>query len=236
MLVRYKIFDLVGFRAAQRQAVRLTVGFIAKVDVSLGLASVAETVTVSGASPLVDVSATSGNTLPQRDARAHGHVPQQRDEACGRWRPACARSSSRWRTDDAGEPGRARLRRRWHDSVHHRRGKQLPGSGTFWDYQTFDEVRVQTTGVDADRPTKGVQVTAVVKSGGNEFHGSGFFAGSMGKLQADNLDQELRDIGITSGDALDNQYDVSGELGGRLIRNKLWFYGPPVSAMPPMTC
>ena len=34
----------------------------------------------------------------------------------------------------------------------------------------------------------------------------------------------MRDIGITSGDALDNQYDVSGELGGRLIRNKLWFY------------
>ena len=31
-------------------------------------------------------------------------------------------------------------------------------------------------------------------------------------------------IGITSGDALDNQYDVSGELGGRIIRNKLWFY------------
>ena len=47
---------------------------------------------------------------------------------------------------------------------------------TFWDYQTFDEVRVQTTGVDADRPTKGVQVSAVVKSGGNEFHGSGFYA------------------------------------------------------------
>ena len=38
---------------------------------------------------------------------------------------------------------------------------------TFWDYQTFDEVLVQTTGVDADRPTKGVRVTAVVKSGGN---------------------------------------------------------------------
>ena len=60
-------FDLAGFRPAQREAVRLTVGFIAKVDVALGLASVAETVTVSGASPLVDVSATSGNTLLTRE-------------------------------------------------------------------------------------------------------------------------------------------------------------------------
>ena len=45
-------FDLVGFRPAQRQEVRLTVGFVAKVDVALGLASVAETVTVSGALPV----------------------------------------------------------------------------------------------------------------------------------------------------------------------------------------
>ncbi len=95
---------------------------------------------------------------------------------------------------------------------------------TFWDYQTFDEVRVQSTGADAERPTRGVQVTAVVKSGGNEFHGGGLWAGTNGSFQSNNLDQELEDAGVTSGDALDSQYDVSGEIGGRIIRNKLWFY------------
>src|SRR5688572_25773228 len=56
-------FELSGFRAAQRPDVRLTVGFTARIDVSLGLATVAESVTVSGAAPLVDVAATSGSTL-----------------------------------------------------------------------------------------------------------------------------------------------------------------------------
>ena len=60
-------YDLSGFRPAQRQNVRLTVGFTAKLDVALGLASVAETVTVSGAAPVVDVSATSGSTLLTRE-------------------------------------------------------------------------------------------------------------------------------------------------------------------------
>src|SRR6185295_14846080 len=53
-------FELAGFRPVQRQNVRLTVGFTAKVDVAMGLATVAESVTVSGAAPVVDVSATSG--------------------------------------------------------------------------------------------------------------------------------------------------------------------------------
>jgi carboxypeptidase family protein len=60
-------FELAGFRQTQRQAVRLTVGFTAKVDVSMGLASVAETVTVSGAAPVVDVASTSGSTLLTRE-------------------------------------------------------------------------------------------------------------------------------------------------------------------------
>src|SRR6185503_5082476 len=63
-------FELAGFRPVQRQNVRLTVGFTAKLDVSLGLATVAETVTVAGAAPVVDVTATSGSTLFTQEALA----------------------------------------------------------------------------------------------------------------------------------------------------------------------
>ena len=57
------VFDLAGFRPVQREEVRLGVGFTARIDVSLGLASVAETVTVSAASPVVDVASTAPSTL-----------------------------------------------------------------------------------------------------------------------------------------------------------------------------
>jgi hypothetical protein len=56
-------FELSGFRPAQRQNIRLTVGFTARIDAALELATVAETVTVSGAAPVVDVAGTSGSTL-----------------------------------------------------------------------------------------------------------------------------------------------------------------------------
>ena len=44
-------------------------------------------------------------------------------------------------------------------------------------------------------------------------------------FQSNNIDAELKAMGIESGKTLENQYDVGGDLGGRIIRNKLWFYG-----------
>ena len=56
-------FELSGFRPAQRPNIRLTVGFTTRIDVAMGLATVAETVTVAGTAPVVDVASTSGSTL-----------------------------------------------------------------------------------------------------------------------------------------------------------------------------
>jgi hypothetical protein len=88
-----------------------------------------------------------------------------------------------------------------------------------------DEARVQTLGNDAEVATRGVQVNTIVKSGGNDFHG-GFVWGQTGeKLQSENIDDELLALGITSTNAVATKYDFGGDLGGRIVRNKLWFYG-----------
>ena len=52
-------YTLQGFVTVRRQALRLTAGFTAKVDVELKVGGVAETLTVSGAAPVVDVKATA---------------------------------------------------------------------------------------------------------------------------------------------------------------------------------
>ena len=61
------VFELAGFQPARRESVRLTVGFTARIDVGLKLAAVAESVTVSGAAPVVDVTSTSADTLLTRE-------------------------------------------------------------------------------------------------------------------------------------------------------------------------
>src|SRR5438105_4743754 len=48
-------FSLTGFSAIKREGIELTAGFTANVSVELRVGSVQETVTVSGATPLVDV-------------------------------------------------------------------------------------------------------------------------------------------------------------------------------------
>ena len=49
-------YELPGFQTVRREGVRLSVGFVATLDQVMSLGTVSETVTVSGASPLVDVT------------------------------------------------------------------------------------------------------------------------------------------------------------------------------------
>jgi hypothetical protein len=218
-------FELQGFQPARRQDIRLTVGFTATINVQLGVGAVAETVTVSGAAPVVDVTSTSGSTLLTNDMLQLSATPRNSVMSLLTLAPGV-----RTFTDVGGgqmmlENPAARAYGVGGSTWYTLDGVQNFRLGTtFWDYQTFDEVRVQSIGADAEQPTKGVQVTAVVKAGGNDFHGSGFWAATNSNFQGNNIDQTLEAAGITSGDALDSQYDLSGDLGGRILRNKLWFY------------
>src|SRR5205814_2009469 len=80
-------------------------------------------------------------------------------------------------------------------------------------------------GNDADVPLPGSSFQGIVKSGGNDFHGTYFAGGSTKGMVSNNVDDELRAKGVSSGDPLLYFRDVSGDLGGRLVRDKLWFYG-----------
>src|SRR5262245_65624472 len=61
------VYALQGFQAQRRDGMRLTIGFTAKVDVVLKIGELAETVTVSGTAPVVDVQSTTGRTVMTRE-------------------------------------------------------------------------------------------------------------------------------------------------------------------------
>lgn len=219
-------FEVPGFQTVRRQDVRLTVGFTARIDVSLGIAAVGETVTVSGQAPIVDVTATSGSTqltneMLQLSATTRNNMMSVLTMAPG------VRTFL-----EVG--GGALMLENPNPRVHGVGGSiwytldgiaaRTTNQSASWDYQTLEEVRIQTLGTDAEQPTRGVQITGIVKSGGNDFHGSGFWSGANKSLEATNVDAELEAIGITSGDRLDAQSDLSGDLGGRFVRDRVWFY------------
>src|SRR2546422_6211041 len=55
-------YELAGFQTLVREGLSIGAGFEAKVDITLLLGNVAETVTVKGGSPIVDVTTTGGST------------------------------------------------------------------------------------------------------------------------------------------------------------------------------
>ena len=60
-------FTLPGFNTVKREGIALSAGFTATVDGELRVGSLEETITVSGASPLVDVQNTRQQTSVPRD-------------------------------------------------------------------------------------------------------------------------------------------------------------------------
>ena len=64
-------------------------------------------------------------------------------------------------------------------------------SPTYWDFDQFQEVRINTGGADVRNQTPGAAVDVILKSGTNQYHGSlrGYFANEG--LQRNNLTAEL---------------------------------------------
>src|SRR5687768_16942045 len=70
-------FELAGFQTAVREGIRITLGFNAQVNQALNVATLQETVTVSGESPVIDTSATLVQT--NYDQQQLSSIPNARD-------------------------------------------------------------------------------------------------------------------------------------------------------------
>jgi hypothetical protein len=102
------------------------------------------------------------------------------------------------------------------------------GSGTSsftYDTGNADEITVNLSGGLGEVETGGVTMNLIPRSGGNRFAGNAFFSGAGDWSRSENIDDELRSIGITRGPALRGAYDGSVSYGGPIKRDRLWFYG-----------
>jgi len=70
-------FELGGFSTMIREDLRLTVGFVARVDENMKVGAMEESVTVSGQSPVVDMTSTSASVAFTKEILES--VPRGRD-------------------------------------------------------------------------------------------------------------------------------------------------------------
>ena len=221
-------YELAGFQIVKREGVQLQVGFVAKLDQSLHPGTVQETVTVTGESPTVDVTnpAHSVNlanetleTLPtNRDGlKAYvGQVPGIRTNLD-------VGSSSMTDTVQIRAYGQTGNPWLMLDGVMFG-GAQNGVQGAQVDFNSIDSTRVETVGANAENPKAGQFIDSVIKSGGNQYHGEIVSYGSQGHLEANNVTPALTAVGVKNVPKLHGMWDDSGNIGGRIIRDRLWFF------------
>ncbi|MGE4082672.1 MAG: carboxypeptidase regulatory-like domain-containing protein [Vicinamibacterales bacterium] len=226
------VYELTGFRTHRVEGVRLTVGFTAKLDVALVLSSIDESVVVSGASPVVDVTTSSTNvqltreTLELTPTGRFGYISLMA-QAAG-VRPNFDIGGSALADGGSGLPqfrafGQSSESWQTVEGVVTTTAKTTQG-GNFIDYSGLEETRVQTVGADAEMPTRGIRIDAIYKSGSNQFHGGAWWSQTNQRFQSNNLDEGLIAQGVRSSGKLLNRLDVSGDFGGPVVTDKLWFY------------
>ena len=101
-------------------------------------------------------------------------------------------------------------------------------SPTYFDFDQFQEVRINTGGADVRNQTPGAAVDVILKSGADQYRGSlrGYFANEG--LQRNNLSPELAEsIGgrTKKGNRMEQYADYGFEIGGPLVEDRLWAWG-----------
>jgi hypothetical protein len=223
-------YELSGFQKVIRQDQRLNAGFVATINVVMKVGSLEESVTVVGKTPVVDIKTTAGQTNVTTEMLENTPVSRTWNNilamAAGvRVNAPDVGGSSTGDSPSYSAYGVGGQNTPTIEGLNTREGNSA--AGFYYDYAAFEEVQVKALGNGAEVGTPGTNFVGIVKSGGNEFHGRYFFAGHTDKLpmQSSNLDADLRAKGVSEGTRLVNYSDVSADLGGRIIRDKLWFYG-----------
>ena len=196
-------FEIAGFAKLLRQDIVITAGFTAQINPRLKLSNVEETITVSGEAPIVDPRSTSLGTSYTRElldaipsARDPWVIIEQtpslvmdRQNVGGNWSGQQSSfvshgsgTNEMWNMDGA--------------TITDMAAGSSPG---YYDFDSFEEIRITTGGSDASQDSGGVSINLVTKSGGNKFRGSARALVVDESMQSENITPDLRDQGAGSG-------------------------------------
>ena len=213
-------FELTGFKTVVNEGVKVTVGFSAQINAQLGISTVQETITVTGQSPIVDTKEvgtkqTFTNELLQSIPSARdpwvilqqtAGVAMDRENVGGNMSGQQSNYVSR-----GGNP----FNNKWSmDGIDITDMAATGSSPTYYDFDAFEEMTINTGGVDVTQQTGGVGINLVTKSGTDKFRGSSRFYVTDKSLEGQNITDAQRAQGASSGNPIQNIKDYGVEMGG----------------------
>ena len=228
-------YELAGFNTVKREGIQISLGFTANLNVELALATLQETVTVTGDSPVIDTTATrvvQNFKLEQLQSLPNGRdmwsllavtpaVQMARIDVGGN------RAGTQTDYRAYGQEGQVRV---LIEGINTTEG--TGGAGFYFDYSSLEEVFLGTSGQSAEMPNPGVQSQFIAKSGGNNFSGEYYLDWYNNSLQGSNIPDEytsptaFRNQPIRPhSNEIDHYTDTAINVGGPIKRDKVWWFG-----------
>ena len=227
-------FTLPGFSTVIREGLDLPAGFTMTIDGELSIGGLEETVTVSGAAPVVDVRTNARAEVLDRatlDAIPTGHNLQSTAQlivGVKLNRPEVGLTTAAQQTFMAVHgmsPSQTTVR----VDGQVVNSLNLDGAGqAYHNHLASQELVYETAGVSAETSGGGVRVNMIPREGGNAFSGQGYLGGSIDRWQADGLESlspRTVERGVAGTEGIDFLYDLNVGQGGALVRDTLWFFG-----------
>ena len=215
--------ELQGFGTVVRENIRVNTTITLTVDIEMEVAAISEEITVIGQSPTVDVKSTETASVTLSNEILRNIPYSQFTAEIVNMAPGVVDEVAFGASSNTG-------------IAYSMDGVNVadPEAGSAWvflDHNIIEEAKVMGLGLPAEYGNfTGVIFNLVTKSGGNEFSGHFEFDyqgkqddGPKGFWQTSNNSDYADDFPEVTA-PLEKLIDISGHLGGPIIRDKLWFY------------
>jgi carboxypeptidase family protein/TonB-dependent receptor-like protein len=231
----YKVTtNLTGFNKMEREVI-VTTGQSADISFTMAVKTMEETVTVTAESPVVDVKKVGTlTTLTQDELQS---TPQSKDP----WallktvpgvivdRVNVGGNESGQQSGFAGK-GALATDTMWNlDGVVITDTTSGGASSSYFDFDAFDQVAINTGGNDLKVQTGGLGINFVTRRGTNLFKGSAKLTFDNDSLESSNLPDALKgDPRLLGADKANHTHQILDwgfDVGGPIIKDKLWFWG-----------
>src|ERR687896_2020200 len=168
-------FELLGFQNVKREGIRVVINQTLTVDQQLQVATLQETVTVTGESPIVDTSTTQMGTNFTKELLTE--IPNARDI----WAAMAQAPGLQMTAYDVGGSRTGTQTGFLTYGINQQNQTKLEGIDTtestsanagYFDFGSFEEFQVGGAGSDASTYAGGAVLSISVKSGGDRFTGT----------------------------------------------------------------
>ena len=223
-------FTLDGFKTVIREGLSIQAQRTTAFDLEMELASVEETITVTGESPVVDVRSTNIAGLYSDS------LIDMTPTASGLWAGVLDHVPGTLVSTDVGggDSGQQTSPRAWgsetRNNTYNVNGGDITdpaavgASSSYFAVGAFEEVSVSLAAQDIEIKSPGVNINMVVKSGSNDWHGGVKYFYEGEGLVSNNVDQELMDAGVTEGTPNELLSDLDIQGGGPIVADRAWFF------------